>query len=46
MKGRNVPTTFLPLSPKKGGMINDKKPTLGQYLTREQANYVYKRTVR
>ena len=44
MKDRNGPTTFLPLSPKIGGMINDNKPSLGQYLTREQANFVYKKT--
>ena len=44
MKGRNGPTTFLPLSPKTGGLINDNKPSIGQYLTREQANFVYKKT--
>ena len=37
-------TTFLPLSPKTGGMINDNKPSIGQYLTREQTNFVYKKT--
>ena len=25
-------------------MINDNKPSIGQYLTREQANFVYKKT--
>ena len=44
MKGRNGPTTFLPLSPKIGGLVNDNKPSIGQYLTREQANFVYKKT--
>ena len=44
MKGRNGPTTFLPLSPKIGGLINDNKPSIGQYLTRDQANFVYKKT--
>ena len=44
MKGRNGPTTFLPLSPKIGGLINDNKHSIGQYLTREQANFVYKKT--
>ena len=38
------PTTFLPLSPKIGGMLNDNKPSIGQYLTRELANFVYKKT--
>ena len=44
MKGKNDPTTFLPLSPKIGGLINDNKLRIGQYLTREQANFVYKKT--
>ena len=44
MKGRNGPTALLPLSPKIGGLINDKKPSIGQYLTREQANFVYEKT--
>ena len=44
MKGRNGPTTFLPLSPKRGGLINNNKPSIQQYLTREQANFVYKKT--
>ena len=44
MKGKNGPTTFLPLSPKLGGPINDNKPSIGQYLTREQANFVYTKT--
>ena len=44
MKGRNGPTAFLPLSLKIGGLINDNKPSIGQYLTREQANFVYKKT--
>ena len=44
MKGRNGPTAFLPLGPKIGGLINDNKPSKGQYLTWEQANFVYKKT--
>ena len=44
MKCRNGPTTFLPLSPKIGGLINDYKPSIGQYLTKEQATFVYKKT--
>ena len=42
--GRNGPTTFLPLSPKIGGQVNNNRPNKEQYLTREQANYVYKKT--
>ena len=42
IKGRNGHTTFLPLSPRKVGQVNKNKP--GQYLTREQTNYVYKKT--
>ena len=42
---RNDLTTLLPLSPKIGGQVkNNNKPSVGQYLTREQANYVYKKT--
>ena len=41
--GRNGSTTFFALSPKIGGQINNNRPNVGQYLTREQANYVYKR---
>ena len=44
LKGRNGPTAFLPLSPKTGGLINDNKPSIGQYLTWEHANFVYKKT--
>ena len=44
MKGRNGPTTFLPLSPKIGGQEKGYYPSIGQYLTREQANLVYKKT--
>ena len=44
MKGRNGPTIFLPLSPKIGGQEKGNFPSIGQYLTREQANFVYKKT--
>ena len=44
MKGRDGTTAFLPLSPKIGGLINNDKPSIGQYLTREQVNFVYKKT--
>ena len=42
--GKNDPTTFIPLSPKIGGQININKSNTSQYLTRQQANHVYKRT--
>ena len=38
-----TPGAFLSLSPKIGGQINNNKPNLGQYLTREHANHVYKK---
>ena len=44
MTGRNGPTVFLPLSPKIGGQVNNNRPNVEQYLTREQVNYVYKKT--
>ena len=44
MNGRNGPTTFLPLSPQIGGQVNSDRHNIGQYLTREQANYAYKKT--
>ena len=44
MKGRNDPTAFLPLSPKIDGQVSNSICNVGQYLTREQANFVYKKT--
>ena len=43
MKGRNDPTTFLPLSPKIGRQTNNHKARDNQYLTEEQARHVYKK---
>ena len=43
MNGRDGTTTFLPLDSKIDGQINYTRPTLGQFLTREQASYVYKK---
>ena len=43
MNGRDGTTTFLPLDSKIGGQISHKRPRVGQFLTREQANYVYKK---
>ena len=35
---------ILPHSPKIGGQGGNNRTNVGQYLTREQANYVYKKT--
>ena len=43
MNGRDGTTTFLPLDSKIGGQINHDRPNVGQFLTREQANYIYKK---
>ena len=40
MKGRNDPTTFLPLIPKIGGQVVNNKHQTSQYLTEKQARYV------
>ena len=39
-----APPHFLPLRPKIGGQLNSSRPNVGQYLTREQANFAYKKT--
>ena len=44
MNGRDGTTTFLPLNSKIGYQINFNSSCIGQFLTREQANYVYKKT--
>ena len=43
MNGRDDATTFLPLDSRIGGQSRDSHPTLGQYLTRDQTKYVYKK---
>ena len=43
MNGRDDAATFLPLDFKIGGQNKDSCPTVGQYLTRDQARYVYKK---
>ena len=43
MNGRNDATTFLPLDFRIGGQSRDSHPTVGQYLTRDQTKYVYKK---
>ena len=43
MNGRDGITAFLPLDSKIGGWVNHDRPNIGQFLTREQASYVYKK---
>ena len=42
MNGRDDTTTFLPLDSRIGGQNRDC-PMVGQYLTRDQTKYVYKK---
>ena len=44
MNGRDGTTTFLPLNTKIGGQVNDNRPSIGQFLTRQQTRYIYKKT--
>ena len=43
MNGRNGTTTFLPLDSKIGGQGECNHHTVGQFLTREQTRYIYKK---
>ena len=43
MNGRNDTTAFLPLDFRIGGQNKDNHPMVGQYLTRDQARYIYKK---
>ena len=43
MNVRDGTAAFLPLDSKIGGLISHDRPKVGQFLTREQANYVYKK---
>ena len=43
MNGRNGTTAFLPLDSRIGGQGRDDSPTVGQFLTREQTRYIYKK---
>ena len=43
MNGRDGTTTFLPLDSKIGGQVSHDRPKVGQFLTRDQANNVYKK---
>ena len=42
MNGRDDTTTFFPLDSRIGGQNRDS-PTVGQYLTRDQMKYIYKK---
>ena len=46
MNGENGTTAFLPLDSMIGGQVRNDRPSVGQFLTREQANYIYKRQKR
>ena len=43
MNGRDDTTTFLPLDFRIGGQSRDSCPAVGQYLTRDQNRYIYKK---
>ena len=43
MNGGNGTTAFLPLDSKIGGQVRNDRPSVGQFLTREQANYISKK---
>ena len=43
MNGGNGTTTFLPLDSKIGGQVRNDKPSIGQFLTRKHAHYIYKK---
>ena len=43
MNGRDGTTTFLPLDSRIGGQERYNHPTVGQFLTGEQARYMYRK---
>ena len=43
MNGRNGTIAFLPLDSRIGEQGRDDQPTVGQFLTREQARYIYRK---
>ena len=43
MNGRNGTTSFLPLGSKICGQGRNDRPSVGQFLTRKQTNYTYKK---
>ena len=43
MNGRDDAAAFLPLDPRIGGQSRDSHPTVGHFLTRDQARHIYKK---
>ena len=43
MNGRDGTTTFLPLDSRIGGQGRNDRPSVGQFLTREQTIYIYRK---
>ena len=43
MNGRDGTTAFLPLDSRLGGQGTDDRPTIGQFLIREQTRYIYRK---
>ena len=43
MNGMNGTTTFLPLDSRIGGQDRDDSPIVGQFLTRDQTRYIYRK---
>ena len=43
MNGRDDTTTFLSLDFRIGGQSGNSCPTVGQYLTRDQTRYIYRK---
>ena len=43
MNGRDGTSAFLPLDSRIGGQGRDNHPTVGQFLTREQMRYIYRK---
>ena len=43
MNGRDGTTTFLPLDSRIGGQGGNDRPSVGQFLTREQMKYIYRK---
>ena len=43
MNAESGTTAFLSLDSKIGGQVRNDGPSMGQFLTREEADYIYKR---
>ena len=43
MNGRDGTTTFLPLDSRTVGQNRNDRPSIGQFLTREQTKYIYRK---